>query len=671
VNERPGSDRTRALAVGVGRIPFGACGFRTESGPDLLRVGMAEVIEDGQGSPPSALRGRGIADRVLGVAEVDDGVGLAGAAAEVPVQGERILVVGDGLGVPPEMVVGVAEAVRRGGLTVAVPDGLHELHGLLAVGQRCQVVAGHGVVPPDRVEGAALAFKVIRGAVQVERALGAGDRVVEPLLPFAEPAVDEMGVGFAGAVLQVSAQVQCPVEERAGLLGASELAVRLGERSAHADFGSGVVESQGGLQGRLPDGRLLLPGTAIEMVPEGPGQLPAVGVEAVLGRQSDRGRQGRALGREPRHGGLAVGQVEGRDVGGRVGEGDRVPVRVGQAACGVGGVQVEVEQSPCRLLPLLLRVDGLGELGGVRPQEVVEGEAAEGRFVEQVAAGQLDEEPIRQGRGDACDGCGGRRRDLGTGVGAEEPEQACRVGGEGAVRPGEDGAEVEGRVGVGECVEAVVGVVERRGQGGQREVGPRGRPCGHNGQCEGESVAGFDDPLGGFGFGGRSPAADAALEQPLRVLGAEARQGDRDGAVGDQAGEAVAAGDQHEARGGAGQERADLVEVACVVEDHEDPLVRQQTAVQGGLRVQIARHTHRRRLQRFEEVPDGLAGLERLPDGIESAQVDVQLAVGEAVGDAVRPVDRERGLPDPGGAGDDRGCRRSGRLDRGGEQFIQ
>ena len=55
------------------------------------------------------------------------------------------------------------------------------------------------------------------------------------------------------------------------------------------------------------------------------------------------------------------------------------------------------------------------------------------------------------------------------------------------------------------------------------------------------------------------------------------------GAVaGDQPEEPVAAGDQHQAAGAGGQQGADLVGVAGVVQHHQQPLVGQQRPVHGG-----------------------------------------------------------------------------------------
>jgi hypothetical protein len=62
------------------------------------------------------------------------------------------------------------------------------------------------------------------------------------------------------------------------------------------------------------------------------------------------------------------------------------------------------------------------------------------------------------------------------------------------------------------------------------------------------------------------------------------------------AGSLVAAGDQDQAAGCAGQQRPDLRGVAGVVQDHQHPFAGQLAAVQRGLGVQVDRDPLRRHL---------------------------------------------------------------------------
>ena len=144
----------------------------------------------------------------------------------------------------------------------------------------------------------------------------------------------------------------------------------------------------------------------------------------------------------------------------------------------------------------------------------------------------------------------------------------------------------------------------------------------------------------------------------------------RVGAVGgDQAGELVAAGDQHQAAGRAGQQRADLVGVAGVVQHDRASAGRPAgcgTARPGrpGRPGCAAGGTSRA----SRNPRTASAGSITVPVGVEAAQVDVQLPVGEPVGDPVGPVHGQGGLADPGGAGDRRDHHRGGLLAGRGQQ---
>ena len=140
---------------------------------------------------------------------------------------------------------------------------------------------------------------------------------------------------------------------------------------------------------------------------------------------------------------------------------------------------------------------------------------------------------------------------------------------------------------------------------------------------------------------------------------------------GDQRGELVAAGHQHQALRRAGQQRPYLFGITGVVEDHEDPPVGQQAAVQGGLRAQPGRDALRRYDQGVQEVPDGLGGLQQQPVRVEAAQVDVQLAVGKSLAYVVCPAHHEGALAHPRGTGHRRDDDRPLRLLRQGQQAVQ
>src|SRR4051794_29409822 len=93
-----------------------------------------------------------------------------------------------------------------------------------------------------------------------------------------------------------------------------------------------------------------------------------------------------------------------------------------------GGVQIVVEQPGQRGVVVLGGVVGGGEVGGVGPQQVVEGEPAGDVLGEQVRSGQLAKCFSRLVQGYVGQMSGGRQGDIGAGVQPEEPEHPCGRG---------------------------------------------------------------------------------------------------------------------------------------------------------------------------------------------------------------------------------------------------
>jgi hypothetical protein len=89
-----------------------------EPGPDLVGVGVVEVGEDRQGRAPAVQRRVVVPAGLVGLAEMYQRLSLAVPVAEVTEQRERLLVGGDGVGVPAEMVVRETEAVPAVRLTL-------------------------------------------------------------------------------------------------------------------------------------------------------------------------------------------------------------------------------------------------------------------------------------------------------------------------------------------------------------------------------------------------------------------------------------------------------------------------------------------------------------------------------------------------------------------------
>ncbi len=197
-----------------------------------------------------------------------------------------------------ELVVRVAETVPGGGLGVAVAQLLVHGQGLLAGGEGLAVVAELGVAPADCVEGIGLAGPVTGGPVQVERPLRVPERgqVVPP--PGTHKPEVQVGQRLAGAVAQLDAQVEAAREVRLGFPVAAELSEHAGQPAMRVDPGRPVIQPYGGLKGDRLHGRPLVPAALpVEVVPERPGQLPGVGVEAIAGRTGDGREQHRQADR--------------------------------------------------------------------------------------------------------------------------------------------------------------------------------------------------------------------------------------------------------------------------------------------------------------------------------------------------------------------------------------
>jgi hypothetical protein len=120
---------------------------------------------------------------------------------------------------------------------------------------------------------------------------------------------------------------------------------------------------------------------------------------------------------------------------------------------------------------------------------------------------------------------------------------------------------------------------------------------------------------------------------------------------GHQAGEAVPAGDEHEALGRTGQEQPYLVRRVRVVQQDQHPPAGHEGAVPGGPLGEVVGDVLPGGAERPQEGGQHVGRLQRLV-GVVAAEVGVQLPVGELVGDAVCPVHRERRLADPAGTGD-------------------
>jgi hypothetical protein len=276
-------------------------------------------------------------------------------------------------------------------------------------------------------------------------------------------------------------------------------------------------------------------------------------------------------------------------------------VRVQQPVDRVGGVEVVVQCPVHGGVPLGVGVDEVRLFGRVGAEEVVEGVPAGGVLDDEVGPGQLGEQ--RPHRADRETGQAGRRvrGDVGAGVQPEQPEQSRRLLAQLEVGPGEHRPRVGGRVGAGELLQSTSGLAQLAGQRGEAEPGVGGGTRGHDGQCERKPCAQGDDLVDRGGLGRGSPVTEALGQQVVRLGRRQQVQVQGMGALGEQAGQLVAARHHRQAAGCAGEQRADLFRVACVVQHDQDPPVGEKTAVQADLCVETGRDPFRRHLERVQE----------------------------------------------------------------------
>src|ERR1700722_17996267 len=105
---------------------------------------------------------------MAGVAEVAERLRRAPATPDLRMQAESLLVALNRFGVTPEMLVGVPEAVQRGGHPILAADLAGQLERLPGVNERFWVVPEQGVEPGHRVEGQGPAVRVVSGGVGIQ-----------------------------------------------------------------------------------------------------------------------------------------------------------------------------------------------------------------------------------------------------------------------------------------------------------------------------------------------------------------------------------------------------------------------------------------------------------------------------------------------------------------------
>jgi hypothetical protein len=157
-----------------------------------------------------------------------------------------------------------------------------------------------------------------------------------------------VGLRRAGAVAQLGIDAQRPFQVGVGVLVVAEPGVGVPELPVGEGVGRPVTEPLGGGQGDLLGGDPVVPvPQQIQEPPQRPGDLPRVGIKALLQRLSRRGHQHLALGLEPGLGLSDIAQALRFHARLRRGQGDRPAGGVDQQRRRARGVQVVVEH-PCQ-----------------------------------------------------------------------------------------------------------------------------------------------------------------------------------------------------------------------------------------------------------------------------------------------------------------------------------
>ena len=229
---------------------------------------------------------------------------------------------------------------------------------------------------------------------------------------------------------------------------------------------------------------------------------------------------------------------------------------------------------------------------------------------------------------------------------AEQPEDLGRRRRQCPVRALEHGTQVHAELAAVERVQRGAGP-QLPGRLGQRGGGFGQRPRRHDAQRQGQAAAAVDQ-LGHRGRLGVDPLGpqpgDEQLPGLVRSERIQAQQ--RRAMADDQRRQPVPTGDHRRAAGAAGQQRDHLVAVAGVVQHDQQPLVGHHAPEQPALRVQPTGNRAGVDTERHEEGPQRRRRIHRRAHRIESAQVHVQLAVGETVPVAMRPVQCQIRLAD-------------------------
>src|SRR5262249_36289950 len=146
-----------------------AVGQAGQLGSDAGRVGVVQVVEDGQRPQPGVTGAWPVARVLVGVAQAGQGLGLAGTVADPGPPGRGTGVAAHGLRVVAQAVIGQAQAVQRGGFAQVVAELAVEMESLAEVVEGLLVVTEEGFAPADGVQGPGLPDPVPGGTEGTQR----------------------------------------------------------------------------------------------------------------------------------------------------------------------------------------------------------------------------------------------------------------------------------------------------------------------------------------------------------------------------------------------------------------------------------------------------------------------------------------------------------------------
>jgi hypothetical protein len=327
--------------------------------------------------------------------------------------------------------------------------------------------------------------------------------------------------------------------------------------------------------------------------------------------------------------------------------------------CGGGGMQVPVEQAgQGRIAPLGSFLGG-GLFARVTAQQVVHAVAVGARVVNQVGPGQAVQQLGRLRCVGVQERGGGVAVEVRPGMQRGEPESARGLGVQVPVRPRERGPYRSDLVPASvQDVQPALEIGQLRHQRSQWYGRTRYGEFGGHAQRQRQPTA-----AGGQGRARRrivvGPGSDQFPQQTDRRVERQDVEFQAHRAVpGHQPRERVTTGDQHGASAGTRQQRTDLFGSVRVIHHDEHAPTGKQAAVRRGPRIHVRRDVPAVHSQRMEEPGQRVRSRQRRT-GVVAAHVYVKLPVREAVGDLVRPLQRQGGLAHPGGPADRRNHRRT------------